>query len=343
MDKRKALLNYLKRHEFYLLAAILGLVVIISITNPSFLSVENLLDLFSIYSFMGILSVGVLIVLISGGIDISFTATATIAQYITALMIANGTGNIPLAFLVSALIGAVLGGVNALFIHFFKIPAIITTIATLNIYNGMLRVFSRGKWIYNLPGWFREFGQVQLFKQTGQSGAVYGVSVFIVIWLLLIALTWFILTKTILGRSIYALGGNPVASRRVGLPVFRLRLFVYGYMGFIAGIGAVVHALQVQTVAPNAIVGKELTVIAAVLVGGASLSGGRGSLLGTFLGVALMAIISNGLTLMKVPAAFNEVVIGAIIIASVGITSWQALQAKRYRATVKVDGEEGCA
>jgi simple sugar transport system permease protein len=124
-----------------------------------------------------------------------------------------------------------------------------------------------------------------------------------------------------LGRTIYALGGNPVAARRVGFRVLLIQLFVYGYMGLLAGVAGIVHALNVQTVAPNALVGRELGVFAAVVLGGATLSGGVGTLRGTVVGVALVAVVSNGLTLTRVPAVWNQVAIGLIILISVTVTA----------------------
>jgi simple sugar transport system permease protein len=316
----------LTRHETYVFLVIFIFSAIITSQNSNFLTLENLFDLLKSYSFLGILAVGVLFVLISGGIDISFTAIATVAMYVMAVILIKYGGNIFTAFLIAGAVGIGLGLINAAIIYYFKIHSIITTIATLNVYYGILTVLSGGKWIYALPPWFRDFADIKVFTLTNAEGIRYGLSIITVIWLVIVLAAWVILRYTILGRGLYAMGGSPASAERVGFNIFRLQMFVYSFMGLLAGIAGVVLALLVQTVAPNSIVGKELDVIAAVVLGGASLFGGVGTLLGTMLGVALIAIMSNGLTMMRVPSFWYNVFIGLTIIISV---SASALQHKR--------------
>ena len=154
-------------------------------------------------------------------------------------------------------------------------------------------------------------------------------SIITVIWFLLLILAWIILRYTMIGRGIYALGGNPVSAERVGFNILRLQLFVYGFMGWLAGISGVVLTLLVQSVAPNSIVGKELDVLAAVVLGGASLMGGVGTLSGTILGVILIATMNNGMTLMRIPAFWYDVFIGLIIIISVSASAYQHRKKKK--------------
>jgi simple sugar transport system permease protein len=314
------------KYETYVLIAIVMLGFLINSVNANFFTLENILDLLKSYSFIGILSIGVLFVLISGGIDISFTATATISMYVMAVILNTYGGNIVSAFLIAIVIGICLGLVNAVIIYFFNIQSIIATIATLNIYYGLLTVFSGGKWIYTLPTWFREFAQVRLITLSNQAGGTYGLSIITVMWMLIAVISWLILRYTMVGRGIYAMGGNKVSAKRVGFNLLKSHLFVYGYMGCLAGIAGVVLSLLVQCVAPNSIVGKELDVLAAVVLGGASLTGGVGNIVGTILGVILIAIMNNGMTLMRIPAFWYDVFIGCIIIVSV---SASALQQKK--------------
>jgi len=327
----------LSRYETVVFLAIVVLGVIITSINPNFLTLENFLDLLKSYSFVGILAIGVLFVLISGGIDISFTATATVAMYTMAIIINQYGGNMFTAFLIASAVGIVLGLFNAIIIYYFKIHSIITTIATLNIYYGLLTVFSGGKWIYSLPTWFREFAQVRVFTLTNSTGGNYGLSIITVIWFVLLALAWGILRYTMIGRGIYALGGNPVSTQRVGFNILRLQLFVYGFMGWLAGVAGVVLTLLVQSVAPNSIVGKELDVLAAVVLGGASLMGGVGTLGGTVLGVILIATMNNGMTLMRIPAYWYDVFIGLIIVISVSASAYQYRKKKTKMITVEVE------
>jgi len=325
------------RYETFVFIAIVMLGAIITSVNPNFLTLENFLDLFKSYSFVGILAIGVLFVLVSGGIDISFTATATVAMYVMAVIVNRYGGNMFTAFLIASVVGIILGMFNAIIIHYFKIHSIITTIATLNIYYGLLIVFSGGKWIYCLPTWFREFAQVRVFTLTNSMGGEYGLSIITVIWLALLALAWVILRYTVIGRGVYALGGNPVSAQRVGFNILRLQLFVYGFMGWLAGVAGVVLTLLVQSVAPNSIVGKELDVLAAVVLGGASLLGGVGTLWGTLLGVILVATMNNGMTLMRIPAFWYDVVIGLIIVISVSASAYQHKKKKNKMIDIEVD------
>jgi len=327
----------LTRHETYVFLVIILFSAIITSQNPSFLTLENLLDLSKSYSFLGILAIGVLFVLISGGIDISFTATATVGMYVMTVIIITYGGNMFVAFLIAGVVGIALGLINAVIIYYFNIHSIITTIATLNIYYGILIVLSGGKWIYALPPWFRDFADIKVLTLTNANGIEYGLSIITVIWLVVVMVAWFVLRYTLLGRGLYAMGGSPASAERVGFNIFRLQMFVYGFMGLMAGIAGVVQALLVQTVAPNSIVGKELDVIAAVVLGGASLFGGVGTMSGTLLGVALIAIMSNGLTMMRVPSFWYNVFIGLIIIISVSASAYQYRRKEKRTIVVEVD------
>jgi simple sugar transport system permease protein len=314
--------NILNRHETYVFLAIVIFSIIITIINPNFFTLENLFDLLKSYSLMGTFAIGMLFVLISGGIDISFTAIATVSGYaIAVLLLRMGDQlNIFLVFAIAGAIGIALGFLNALIIHMFQIPSIITTIATLNIFYGLLTVVSEGKWLYGFPKWFGDFATTRIFTLQSAQGNPYGLSIITVIWIALVLISWFVLRYTLLGRSLYAMGGNMNSAKRAGLNIFGLTAFVYSFMGLMAGIGSVIQALLVQTVA---LVGKEMDVIAAVVLGGASLTGGTGSMIGTILGVTLIAIMGNGLTLIHVPALWYKVVIGLVIIISVGVSKYR--------------------
>jgi simple sugar transport system permease protein len=171
------------------------------------------------------------------------------------------------------------------------------------------------------------------------SGTTYTLSLPIILLVLVYALTAFFLNRTNLGRQIYAVGGNPEAAQRLGVNIRRLRVFVYGLMGLLSGLASVIQAQLVQTVAPNSIVGRELDVVAAVVLGGASLAGGTGTVLGTALGVSLIAIMGNGLTLMGVSSYWHQVFLGAVIVISVGVTSYTQRRGLKLRR-IQVEGEE---
>ncbi len=321
----------LKRTETYVFLAIVLFSVLITAVNPNFFSLENLFDLLKSYSLVGILSAGVLMVIISGGIDISFMAILMVAEYATVLILSRFGGGMAVAFLLAGAIGVALGVVNALLIHSFRIPTVIATIATMNIFYGILIMATGGKWIYTLPENFRSFALVQVFSVQTGSGSTYGLSIVTVIWFIVLAATAFILRYTSMGRSLYAIGGCGTSrspALRAGLNVLKIQVFVYAYMGLLAGIAGIVQALLVQTVAPNSTVGKELNVIAAVVLGGTSIAGGSGSVTGAVLGVTLLAILNNGLTLMRVPSYWYDVLIGAVIILSVAASALQGRKKK---------------
>ncbi|WP_020611176.1 ABC transporter permease [Sediminispirochaeta bajacaliforniensis] len=331
--------RFMKTHEFHVLVVILILSAAITVVNPNFLTLENGFDLLKSYSFMGVLAIGILFVLISGGIDISFAATATVAEYVMAVVSIKLGGNMITSLLLATLVGLLLGAFNGFLISKFKIAPIITTIATMNFYYGILTVITGGKWIYALPEWFRAFADIRVFTLVSRAGTPYGLSVITLFWAVITVLAFFLLRYTILGRGIYAIGGDIGSAERVGFPVRRLQIFVYSFMGMMAGIAGVIQALLVQTVAPNSIVGKELDVIAAVVLGGASLSGGFGSVGGTLLGVFLIAVVKNGMTLVKIPAVWYDVFIGAVILISVGFTSWQGKKGY-HQAVIDIEKEE---
>ena len=240
----------------------------------------------------------------------------------------------PIVFALAACLGALLGMVNAVAIQVLRIPSIIATIATLNVFNGLLIFFSGGRWISAMPEWFGDFSNVLLLRHTNAEGIENGLSVITAIFLGLALLTSWLLNFTTLGRSVYALGGSERSARRAGFNLLSIRLFVYGYMGLLAGVAGIVQALLISTVDPSSIVGKELEVLAAVVIGGASLAGGRGSVLGTLLGVLLIAVLGNGLTIMRVPSRWYKVCIGLTIIISVTISALRAR--RRFTRTIPV-------
>ena len=324
----------IKYQEFYLLFIIVVLSALITLINPNFLTLENMFDLLKSYSFYGIMAMGMLFVLISGGIDMSFAAIATVSEYLMAVFMMKNGDNIFICFLIASVVGTTLGFMNGVLIGRFKIPSIIATIATMNIFYGLLVIFTGGKWIHSMPEWFRSFAMVQVFSFANADGALYGLSIITVIWFLVMALSIFILRFTLLGRGIYAMGGDRKSALRVGFNVERTEILVYSFMGLLSGIAGVVQGLLVQTVAPNSIVGKELNIIAAVVLGGASLAGGRGSVPGVFLGLVLLAIVKNGMTLMAIPPVWYEFFVGVVILLSIGTTSYQAKRGKRETGTI---------
>jgi simple sugar transport system permease protein len=314
-----ALRRFSHRHEARLLLVVLALGAVLTVATPSFLTLQNLFDLLTSYAFLGILAAGLLVVLVAGGIDISFTATASVAQYL-ALSLANSYGlGWAGVFAVAIATGVACGLLNAWLIESLQISSIIVTIATLNIFYGLLVFVTGGQYIYALPDWFSK--GIWWFEFVDADQIPYGINLQILLLALAFAATWALLNRTTIGRQIYALGGNRDAARRLGFHVLGLSLFVYGYMGLMAGVASLAQAQLAQSVAPTVLVGRELDVLAAVVLGGASLSGGVGTVLGTALGLALLAVMQNGLVLVGVSSYWSQFFVGLVILVSVSSTA----------------------
>lgn len=307
-------------HEFWLGLLVIALAVGLSVSTDEFLSLGNLTDVATSYAILGILACGLFVVLISGGIDISFPAMTAIAQYAMASWVIVHGGNFLLALTIAVVVGLLLGLINGFLVYWLRVPAIIITIATLNVYYGLLVYATKGTWLYGFPDWF--MNGINWFSFTAADGYDYGLTLPLLCLTAAIVFTAILMNYTRLGRQIYAMGGNRDAASRLGLNLLKLHFYVYGFMGVLAGVAAVVQAQITQSVAPNSLLGFELTVLAAVVLGGTSMSGGRGTLTGTLLGVILLAFLQNGLTLLSVSSYWHTVFSGVIILVSISATAW---------------------
>ncbi|MBK4726526.1 ABC transporter permease [Pantoea agglomerans] len=312
--------HLISQHEFWLGMLIVLLALGLSVRTSEFLTLGNLTDVATSYAILGILACGLFVVLIAGGIDISFPAMTAIAQYVMASTMLTHGGNLFSVFAIAIGCGLVLGMFNGLLVYLLRVPAIIITIATLNVFYGLLVWATNGTWLYGFPDWFME--GINWFSFTATDGYEYGLTLPLFCLLAVFVLTGVMMNFTRIGRQIYAMGGNRESASRLGINLRGLHLTVYGYMGVLAGVAAVVQAQTTQSVAPNSLVGFELTVLAAVVLGGASMSGGRGTLTGTLLGVLLLAFLQNGLTLLAVSSYWHMVFSGIIILVSVSATAW---------------------
>ncbi len=316
----------LKYNESYLFLVIIAFSIVITIINPSFIGLENIFDLIKSSAGMAILAIGVFIVLLSGGIDVSFTAIAIAGQYIAVnSLIVLGIDNLYLAFLISCSVGITLGAVNAIFISIFKLPTLITTLGTLSAFQGALLAFVGTKAVNTaqLPDCFKTFGHRNLFELMRADGTSYGLSVFALFVLGVVVVSWLLLRYTMLGRGIYAIGGNKEAAKRSGFNITGIQFFIYCYVGFLAGIMGVMHLSLLRYSNPMYIVGMELSVIAAVVIGGARITGGSGSIIGTLLGVAMIIILEKNLVLIGLSSYWHKFFIGLIIIVGVSLTYYQ--------------------
>lgn len=306
--------------ETWLLVLIIVASVILSAFSEQYLTLVNAFDLVNSISINVIFAVGLLVVLISGGIDISFAVAASVVQYLAFYALSYlGGGNWLIGFIVVGGLGIMLGAINAGLIHYFRVISIVVTIATFNVFFGLLMFLTKGVSLYDLPDWWTN--RIIVFEREMASGSWAELTLPAVVMFGAISATWFLITYTSIGRQIYAFGDNPEGARRIGINVVAVQFIAYGWMGMMAGIGGLMQAHFMQEIVPNALIGRELDVLAAVVLGGAALGGGRGTVLGCVLGVLLMAIIQNGLNLLGVtPFAFKAIV-GVILLLAITLSN----------------------
>ncbi len=317
----------LRRNETYLLFVVIAFCIVVTAVNPAFFTLQNLFDLLHNSSGSAILAIGFLVVLLSGGIDVSFPAVAIMGQYIAVkTLIALHVSNLGLGFLISCGVGLAFGAVNAFFISFFKISTLIVTLGTSGLFYGAMLQLLGSTAVYAsvLPDCFKAFGRANLFQLNTASGTPYGLSVFALVLVGLVLLTWFILRRTLLGRIIYAMGGNIEAVRRSGVNIRAVQFFIYCYMGFLAGIMGVMSGSLIQYSDPTYIVDTELLpVLAGVMLGGASIMGGAGTLTGTLLGMAMIALLEKNLILLGIPSYWDQFFVGIVLVIGVSVTHIQ--------------------
>jgi simple sugar transport system permease protein len=230
-------------------------------------------------------------------------------------------GTVLVAFLISAAIGLAFGGLNALFVAAFKLPALIVTLGTASLIRGLLLAFIGTEILNNLPAGYTRFSRQTWFDQTLPGGETVGFSPIILLFLLAAVAVALLLRHTMVGRGLYALGGNPIAAERVGLNVSSLRLVAFGLAGGLAGLAGMAHATMMRNANPFDLVGMELTVLAAVVLGGAGIFGGRGTVTGTVLGVFLLVLVNNSLILLGIPTYWQRVFVGMILLVATAISA----------------------
>ena len=304
-----------RKTEVRLGIVLLAMIVGLSLTSDSFFTLNNLTSLLNNNAINLIWAVGLLVVLIAGGIDISFAVASSVVQYLAVQVLRQiGGGDWVTGILVCGVIGIALGLVNMFFIHRFRIVSIVVTIATYNAYFGLLMFFSKGRNIYNLPDWLTD--RVVMFEYESADGTWSELTLAVGAMVVCVVATWFLIQRTNLGRQLYAFGDNPEGARRAGVNVAAMQALAFGWMGLMAGIAGLMQANIVKEVVPNALIGREMDVLAAIVLGGARLGGGKGTVLGCVLGVMFVAVTQNGLNLLGVsPFAFKMIIGGAILVA----------------------------
>lgn len=318
--------------EKFLVILIIAYCFVVTMVNSEFLQPATLFDMVKSAAGTMVVAMGLLLVIISGGIDVSFTAIAIFGGYVaTKLMMATGINSIAFGLVISCAIGLVLGLINAAIIHVTNLEPFIITLGTSSLFHGVLTTFVGTKNIgsMDIPSAITNFGEAKIFQMEDGFGGIMGLSVFFIVIVLVIALTWFILYKTMLGKSIFALGCSAETAKRAGFNIWKTHLFIYGYMGVLGGMMGMLYIAEVNACNPVTLVGTELMVIAAVIIGGARVSGGQGTIFGTILGVTIMYIMSTTLIFLGFTSSWNNFFLGLVLLFSIIITSYQERRKNR--------------
>lgn len=320
------IMRMLRKREVAIAVVLLLCMLFIGLVNPAFWQPANLFSLVKANIVIGILALGVMLIMLSGGIDVSAPTFAIAAMYLTIKgMNALGYDGIWLPFAAATLIGLGLGIINAFFVHRLRMNPLIVTLGT----SGMVRGFLLGVVgtsminVTEMPKSLIMFGRTNLVVIENAYGGSSGLTAMVLLYLAVALGLFLVLRYTLIGRSVYAVGGDPEAAHRAGFNLRRTMLFVYGTAGALAGFAGLLHSSMAWLADPRDFMGLELEVIAAVVLGGASIFGGRGSVLGTMLGVFILVMIKNSLVIMHVDATWQSVVIGLIIIIATAITAWR--------------------
>ncbi|TWT06795.1 ribose ABC transporter permease [Planococcus sp. CPCC 101016] len=284
------------------------IVAIISISNTDFLTVSNLMNVLRQVSINALIAFGMTFVILTGGIDLSVGSTLALTGAVTAGMMASGIDPI-LAMLLGLLLGAILGAVNGIIIAKGKVAPFIATLATMTIYRGLTLVYTDGRPISGL-------GDSMTFQLLGK-GYFFWIPIPVVTMIVSFGILYFILKKTTFGRRVYAVGGNEEASILSGINTDRIKIYVYSLLGLLAALASLILTSRLNSAQPTAGEMFELDAIAAVVLGGTSLTGGRGWIVGTLIGALIIGVLNNGLNLMGVPSFFQQVVKGAVILLAV--------------------------
>lgn len=316
--------QYARSSEAIVLYFIVALCLAIGLVNRAFFNLSTAVSLSRTIMITLTFAICETVIIISGGIDVSFPAVATIAFYATAkIAVATAIDNPVILFAIGAVIGALFGVVNALLIATFHVPPLIATLGVSSVANGATLAFLGTDIIASMPSSMDKLASSKLFTYTS-GGMTYSISGIIILPIAVCILAWLMLRHTSFGRSIYAIGGDAKAARVVGINVSGARFAVYILCGAIVGIAGVAYMAFAQQADPNVLMGSEMLTIAAVVVGGTRITGGYGTIFGTVLGVILIALIQNNLIMVGVPTQWQTFVVGLVILLGSSLTSIRA-------------------
>ncbi|PTK93343.1 ABC transporter permease subunit [Staphylococcus gallinarum] len=306
MQQSKISLSYLEKVIPFI--GLILLVIIISILNSAFLEPSNLFNLLRQVSINGLIAFGMTFVILTGGIDLSVGSTLALSSALVAILMVSGVDGI-IVIIIGCIFGAVLGAINGFLITLGKMAPFIATLATMTVFRGVTLVITDGNPITNLNGSYA----FQLFGR----GYFIGIPVPAITMFITFIILYVILHKTIFGRQTYAMGGNEKAAFISGIKVNKLKVCIYGLAGLMSALAGAILTSRLNSAQPTAGMSYELDAIAAVVLGGTSLTGGKGRIVGTLIGVLIIGVLNNGLNLLGVSSFYQQVVKGVVIIIAV--------------------------
>ena len=328
----------LRTNEFIVFLILVGLSVVVGAINPAFFTISTLFDTLRASIVYFIMAFGLLPIISAGGVDISFVAIAAVASYATHMfLIGRGyQGGILVYFLLAIIIGLLAGLLNAFLVTRFKLPIFDVSLATFTMWYGFNLFFIGATANFDLPkptvGYYENFLIVANDPVVGRTGLHVSILYVLVIGLLI----WWFLKYTTIGRGVYAIGGNREVAIRSGFNVNRIMMIIFAIMGTLAAIAGVTQAFLSRFFNPVIFIGNPLDVIAAVILGGAAITGGRGTVIGTALGVLLIQLINKALILTGIPVEWQKLVVGLILIIFTSLPAIRERRARRIGRTTEL-------
>lgn len=328
----------LKRTETYIFLILLALSVLIQVRSGQFYTPNNIVDIMSAMIVPGLFAVGAFLVILSGGIDVSFPALASLTAYATTKMFLDMgyEGSVLLPLLAAILIGGILGMINGFFVGYLELPAMIVTLGTSSVFKGFMQGTLESKQLAVIPTGMKSFGTSSLFTATNaQSGLSSRLPVAFLVLVLIVVIAFLILKYTMFGRGIYAIGGNEAAAYNAGFRVKRTKFLLYVFAGVVASIGGMIRVCMMQQCHPTNMLGMEMNIIAGVVLGGTVIGGGRGTLTGCILGTLLIVLVENSMILIGVPVVWKDVFVGLLIVIGTAISAYQVTRSGRSKGNRK--------
>lgn len=322
MNRRNQQLNFKLQpfKEIGPLVALVLLILIFSLISPYFFKLNNLLNIVRQISLIGIISIGMVTVIVSGEFDLSVGSVYGLSAIITGLSMTNGVP-IWLAIIFGLGAGIVIGVINGLIVTYGNIPSFIVTLGTLNIARAIALLMSKG-YIVNLSDKTVRGSGIAKFFFMGQ-GRLFGVLPTVVVFFIIICIAgYLVFNKSLIGFHMKAVGGNQEAARASGINVRKIKIISFCITGFLGAFSGILDLSFMGTVQGTVGTGLELSVIAAVIIGGTTLIGGSGTILGAIIGILIIGILKNGLVLIGISPFWQMLLIGVVIIGAVGIDTW---------------------